>query len=47
MWSIICFLLVIAIALMVAIPVLWLVWDVIRYILNGIMYLICGEDEVF
>lgn len=47
MWTIICTLLIIAIALMVVIPALWLVWTIFRFVLNGIAYLICGEDELF
>lgn len=47
MWSVIIFLLTIAIALMLIIPALWLVWMIFRFILNGIAYLICGQDELF
>lgn len=46
-WWILSVLLVGAIALMIIIPVLWLAWMIIRFILNAIVFLICGEDELF
>lgn len=47
MWSIICFLLLLAIGVMVGVVVLWLAWQIIRLILNLICGILFGEGEAF
>lgn len=47
MWSIICFLLILAIAVMVGGVVLFIAWQIIRFVLNLIFFLLIGEDEMF
>lgn len=47
MWSIICFLLILAIVFMVGGVVLFIAWQIIRFVLNLICFLILGEDEMF
>lgn len=47
MWSVICFLLVLAIGVMVGVVVLWLAWQIIRFVLNLLCFLLFGEDEMF
>lgn len=47
MWSIICFLLILAIAVMVGGVVLFIAWQIIRFVLNLICFLLLGEDEMF
>lgn len=46
-WWIICAILLGGIGLMVAGVVLWIVWQVVRFILNLICFLFFGQDEVF
>ena len=46
-WWIICVILLGTIGIMVAGVVLWLVWQVIRLVLNLICYILFGQDEVF
>ena len=47
MWSIICFLLLLVIAVMVGRVVLFLAWQIIRFVLNLICFILFGQDEVF
>lgn len=47
MWSIICFLLILAIAVMVGGVVLFIAWQIIRFVLNLIFFLLIGEDAMF
>lgn len=47
MWSVICFLLSIGIIVMLAVVALFIAWQVVRFVLNLICYLLCGQDEVF
>lgn len=47
MWSIICFLFLLAIGVMVVVVALWVGWQIIRFILNLICGILFGESEVF
>lgn len=47
MWSIICFLLILAIGAMVAGVVLFVAWQIVRFVLNLVCYLLFGQDEIF
>ncbi len=47
MWSVICFLLLLAIGIMLGGVALWIAWQIIRLILNLICYVLFGQDEVF
>lgn len=47
MWSIICFLFLLAIGVMVGVVVLWVAWQIVRLILNLICGILFGESEVF
>lgn len=47
MWSIICFLFLLAIGVMVGVVVLWVAWQIVRLILNLICGILFGEGEVF
>lgn len=47
MWSEICFLLLLAIVVMIGGVVLFIVWQIIRYALNLICFFLFGEDEIF
>lgn len=47
MWGIICFIFLVAIVVMVGSVFLWLAWQIIRFVLNLICYLLFGQDEVF
>lgn len=47
MWWIVCAILLGGIGLMVAGVVLWIAWQIVRFILNLICSLIFGQDEVF
>lgn len=47
MWSVICFILALAIVVMLAVVVLYVAWAILRFILNMICGLLFGEDEMF
>ena len=47
MWSVICFLAILAIVGMLAFVALWLVWTIIRFILNLFCAIVFGEEEMF
>lgn len=47
MWSVICFMFLLAIGVMVGGVVLWIAWQIIRLILNIICSILFGQDEVF
>lgn len=47
MWPVICFVLLLIIGVMIAVVVLWLAWQIVRFVLNLICYLLFGQDEVF
>lgn len=47
MWSIICFLLILAIVVMAAGVVLFIAWQIVRFVLNLVCYLLFGQDEIF
>ncbi len=47
MWSVICFLLLLGIGVMLAGVALFVAWQIIRFVLNLICYILFGQDEVF
>lgn len=47
MWSVICFILLLIIGVIVGSAVLWLAWQIVRFVLNLICYIFLGQDEVF
>lgn len=47
MWSVICFILALAIVIMLALVVLYVAWAIIRFVLNMICALLFGESEMF
>ena len=47
MWSVICFILALAIVVMLAVVVLYVAWAIIRFVLNMICALLFGESEMF
>lgn len=47
MWTLICYIALIAIGVMVGVVVLWLAWQIIRLVLNLICGILFGQGEVF
>lgn len=47
MWSVISFLLLLAIGIMLGVVVLFVAWQIIRFVLNLICFILFGEDEAF